>query len=122
MCTHSLISLVQFPMKLGIGPDKLLPSILLQKIMQIIILWFNRDIKIRKEKEQLYQFVTHKSVRFSSLPNVSGMVPVKLFPERSLQNLYKIITRTLDQNKKIVGTQKKWMTKIDYIYISKEND
>jgi len=85
-------------MKLGIGPDKLLPSILLQK-MQRRILRFNRDIKIRNQKEQFYQFVTHNSVRFLSLPNDSGMVPVKLFAERSLQNLYKIITKTLSNIK-----------------------
>ena len=116
MCTHSLLSLVQFPMKLGIGPDKLLPSILLQK-MQRRILRFNRDIKIRNQKEQFYQFVTHKSVRFSSFPNVSGMVPVKLFAERSLQNLYEIITKTLINIKTNTWYTEKWMIKIDHIYI-----
>jgi len=118
MCTHSLSSLVQFPMKLGIGPDKLLPSILLQK-MQRIILRFNRDMKKRNEKELLYHFATHKSVRFLSSLNVSGIVPVKLFEERSLQNLYKLIKKPLSNIKTNSWYTEKWMTKIDYIHKTK---
>lgn len=119
MYTHSLSSWVQFPMKLGIGPDKLLPSILLQK-MQRIILRFNRDMKVKNEKkEQMYQFVTHKSVRFRSSPNVSGMVPVKLFAERSLQNLYKLIKKRLTEIKTNSWCTEKWMMKIDYIHKTK---
>jgi len=56
-------------------------------------------MKKRNEKELLYHFATHKSVRFLSSLNVSGIVPVKLFEERSLQNLYKLIKKPLSNIK-----------------------
>lgn len=74
--THSLSSLVQFPIKSGIFPEIRLPSILLQRQKKMRILY--SDMQIIESK------ITYKSVKFFRFPNDSGIVPVKLFAERRL--------------------------------------
>lgn len=76
--TYSLSIFVQFPIRAGMFPDSLLPSILLQSVDGVLE---SREFKMKK-----WQSInTYKSVKFLRLPNESGIVPVKLFPERKLQ-------------------------------------
>ena len=56
---------------------------------------FNIDKRKKKRKKKknetvVSNHITHKSVRFFSLPNASGIVPVKLFAERSLHKHSKL--------------------------------
>lgn len=86
--THSLISFVQFPIKSGIFPSILLPSILLQQCDKA------KKAYPCTNKSVILKISTYKLSKFLRRPNDLGIVPLKLFADswlhREMTNIQKL--------------------------------
>lgn len=108
--TYSLSIFVQFPIRAGMFPDSVLPSILLQSVSGVLE---SREFKTKK-----CQIIhTYKSVKFLRLLNESGIVPVKLLPERRLQETIQYEYPLNMWNKGVVVENYQWWMGLDALLL-----